>query len=50
MKRVEIVGEFHGRKLLNSSSVCNSEAAEMLKGRRIVVRWALRNCFRSSNI
>lgn len=34
MKGVEIVGEFHGRKLLNSSSVCNSEAAEMLEGRR----------------
>lgn len=50
MKRVEIFGRFRGRKLLNNSSVCNSGAAEMLKGRRIVVGWALKNCFRSSNI
>ena len=36
MKGGEIVGEFYGRKLLNSSSMCNSEAAEMLEGRRML--------------
>lgn len=35
VKGVEIVCEFCGRKLLNSNSVCNSEAAEMLE-RRVI--------------
>lgn len=34
---VGIVSEFHGRKVLNSSSVCNSEAAEMLEGRGMIL-------------
>lgn len=35
MKGVKIVGEFCGRKLLKSNSVCNSEAVKMLE-RRVI--------------